>query len=73
MNWMVFENNCDSKKFIAFLDRLRRQVKQKVFLVVDNHRMYHSKKVMQYVEKFKHEIEFFFATLLSRTKPARVS
>lgn len=60
MNWMVFENNCDSKKFIEFLGRLRRQTKQKVFLIVDNHRVHHSKKVKQYVDKFKDEIELFF-------------
>ena len=60
MNWMVFENNCDSKKFIEFLGRLRRQTKQKVFLIVDNHRVHHSKKVKQYVDKFKNEIELFF-------------
>lgn len=60
MNWMVFESNCDSKKFIEFLGRLRRQAKQKIFLIVDNHRIHHSKKVKAYVEKFKHEIEIFF-------------
>ncbi|WP_207386060.1 transposase, partial [Legionella gresilensis] len=65
MNWMVFENNCDSKTFIEFLARLRRQVKQKVFLIVDNHRMHHSKKVKQYVEKYKHDIEIFFTSLQS--------
>lgn len=60
MNWMVFEDNCDSKKFIEFLGRLRRQVKQKVFLIVDNHRVHHSKKVRAYVEQFKDDIELFF-------------
>ncbi|STX81207.1 Transposase and inactivated derivatives [Legionella busanensis] len=65
MNWMVFENNCDSNKFIEFLTRLRRQVKQKVFLIVDNHRMHHSKQVQQYVKTYKHEIEIFFTSLLS--------
>lgn len=72
MNWMVFENNCDSKKFIEFLGRLRRQVKQKVFLIVDNHRMHHSRKVMHYVEKFKNEIEIFFASIFPRAKSSRV-
>lgn len=60
MNWMVFQERFDSKKFIEFLGRLRRQVKQKVFLIVDNLRVHHSKKVAQYVEKFKDEIEIFF-------------
>lgn len=60
MNWMVFEDNCDSKKFIDFLGRMRRQIKQKIFLIVDNCRVHHSKKVQQYVEKYKNEIEIFF-------------
>lgn len=60
MNWMVFEENCDSKKFIEFLGRMRRQVKQKIFLIVDNHRVHHSKKVSQYVDKYKEDIEIFF-------------
>ncbi|MBA3536090.1 MAG: IS630 family transposase [Tatlockia sp.] len=60
MNWMVFEENCDSKKFIEFLGRMRRQVKQKIFLIVDNHRVHHSKKVTQYLGKYKDELEIFF-------------
>jgi transposase len=60
MNWMVFEDNCDSKKFIEFLGRMRRQIKQKIFLVVDNHRVHHSKKVKAWVEKYKDYIEIFF-------------
>ena len=36
MNWMVFEDSFTSKKFIEFLRRLVRQIKQKVFLIVDN-------------------------------------
>jgi transposase len=65
MNWMVFENNCDSQIFIEFLGRLRRQVKQKVFLIVDNHRIHHSKQVQQYVETYKQDIEIFFTSLQS--------
>lgn len=72
MNWMVFEENCDSKKFIEFLGRMRRQIKQKIFLIIDNHRVHHSKRVNAYVEKHKEEIEIFFACLLPGIKPARV-
>jgi transposase len=71
MNWMVFEDNCDSNKFIEFLGRLRRQVKQKVFLIVDNHIIHRSNKVKEYVEKFKSELEIFFTSLLPRAKSAR--
>ncbi|CAM4436756.1 MAG: IS630 family transposase IS1471 [Legionellaceae bacterium] len=66
MNWMVFQETCDSKKFIEFLGRMRRQIKQKIFLIVDNHRIHHSKKVTQYLEKYKDNIEIFFACLLPR-------
>ena len=35
MNWMVFEDNFTSKKCIEFLGRLIRQIKQKIFLILD--------------------------------------
>ncbi len=60
MNWMVFEDNFTSAKFIVFLGRLIRQIKQKVFLILDNHSVHHSKKVKAYVEKHKDSIELFY-------------
>ncbi len=72
MNWMVFEDNCDSDKFIEFLGRLRRQVKQKVFLIVDNHIIHRSNKVKAYIEKFRSELEIFFTSLLPGIKSSRV-
>ena len=60
MNWMVFTDRCDSKKFIEFLGRMRRQINQKIFLIVDNLKVHHSKKVQKYVNQFKEEIEIFF-------------
>lgn len=59
MNWMVFEDSFTSKKFIEFLRRLVRQIKQKVFLIVDNHKVHHSKKVKDYIQKYKDKIELF--------------
>ena len=38
MNWMVFEDNFTSKKCIEFLGGIIRQIKQKVFLILDNHK-----------------------------------
>lgn len=60
MNWMVFEDNFTSKKFISFLGRLVRQIKQKVFLIVDNHKVHHSKKVTAYVDKHKDKLKLFY-------------
>ena len=60
MNWMVFDKNFTSERFIEFLGRMIRQIKQKIFLVVDNHRVHHSKKVRAYVSKRKDRIELFY-------------
>lgn len=60
MNWMVFEDNFTSKKCIEFLGRLIRQIKQKIFLILDNHRVHHSKKVKAYVERHKDKLELFY-------------
>ena len=60
MNWMVFEDSFTSKKCVEFLGRIIRQIKQKVFLILDNHRVHHSKKVKNYVEKHKDLLEIFY-------------
>ena len=60
MNWMVFEDNFDSTKFISFLGRLVSQIKQKIFLIVDNHRVHHSKKVKTYIAKHSDKLELFY-------------
>lgn len=60
MNWMVFEDNFTSEKCVEFLSRMIRQIKQKVFLILDNHRVHHSKKVKAYVEKHKDKLELFY-------------
>ena len=60
MNWMVFQENFTSKQFINFLGRLIRQIKQKIFLILDNHKVHHSKRVQAYVKKHKNKIRLFF-------------
>lgn len=60
MNWRVFEDNFTSQTFVEFLGRLIRQVKQKIFLIVDNHKVHHSKRVRAYVEKHRDRLELFF-------------
>jgi transposase len=60
MNWMVFSDNFTSKHFINFLRRLNRQIKQKVFLILDNHKVHHSKHVQNYINRNKDKIRIFF-------------
>jgi len=47
-------------KFIDFMRRLVADTKRKVFLIIDNLRTHHAKKVSQWLEKHKDEIEVFF-------------
>ena len=60
MNWMVFEDGFASKKFVAFLRRLVRQTRHKVLLIVDNHKVHHSKRVNAYIQKHKNKIESIY-------------
>ena len=45
---------------IDFMRRLVRDTKRKVFLILDNLRIHHAKKVHLWLEKHKDEIEVFF-------------
>ena len=47
-------------KLIDFMRRLITDTPRKVFLILDNLRIHHSKKVKKWIEKHKSEIEVFF-------------
>lgn len=58
--WMIVEENFDTDKFIAFLGALIKDAPQKVFLIVDNLRVHHSKLVKAWAEEHKAQIELFY-------------
>lgn len=60
MNWTVYTKNFTGQKFIEFLSRVMRQANQKVFMIVDNLRGHHSKRVRNYIEKHKDKIALFY-------------
>ena len=60
MRWMVYKGGMNIELFIKFLHRLIKDAERKVFLIVDNLRTHHAKKVSQWIEKHKDEIELFF-------------
>jgi transposase len=60
MRWMVFKGALNSKLFIAFLRRLVKDAKRKVFLILDNLKVHHSRPVKQWVEEHHEQIELFF-------------
>jgi transposase len=60
LRFMLFEENFTSKVFLAFLNRLIKGSKKKIFLIVDNIKVHHAKGVQEWRETNKDKIELFF-------------
>ncbi|MBC6445053.1 MAG: IS630 family transposase [Alphaproteobacteria bacterium GM202ARS2] len=60
MRFMFYDGALNVDLFIAFLRRLIKDAEQKVFLIVDNLKVHHAKKVMTWVTSHAHEIELFY-------------
>ena len=58
--FMVYENALNAATLIKFLKRLAKDAGRKVFLILDNLRVHHSKAVKEWLESHKNEIEVFF-------------
>lgn len=66
MNFKIFEGSFNVTVFINFMRRMIRQRKEKVFLILDNLKVHHSKKARAWVEKHHEEIELFFCLPTAR-------
>jgi len=60
MRWKVFSGALNAHILIGFMERLVRNRKQKIFLVLDNLRVHHSKPVKQWLAKHADKIEVFY-------------
>jgi len=60
MRWMVFHGALNSQLLIKFLKRLVRSAPRKVFLILDNLRVHHSRQVKAWLERNSQAIECFF-------------
>lgn len=60
MRFMLYKNGMKTEKLIDFMERLITDSGKKVFLVLDNLRVHHAKKVMAWVEEHKDRIELFY-------------
>lgn len=58
--WMIIDEAFNSDKLIEFLEALVKDAGRKVFLILDNLRVYHSKPVKAWVEDHKEKIELFY-------------
>jgi transposase len=60
LRFVLYKANMNAEKLIDFMRRLVKDTSQKVFLILDNLRVHHSKKARSWLEKHKTEIEVFY-------------
>jgi len=58
--FMVYEENMNIEIFLKFLRQLIKNQDKKIFLILDNLRVHHAKKVKEWQQKHKDKIEFYF-------------
>jgi transposase len=60
MRWKIFDGALNSDILIDFMRRLVRGAGRKVYLILDNLRVHHSKPVKTWLAKHQHQIEVFY-------------
>ena len=58
--WMIIDEAFNADRLIEFLDALIKDAKRKVFLILDNLRVHHSKPVKAWLAERKTQIEVFY-------------
>ena len=60
MRFMIYKSGFNADVFLNFLRRLIYRQKKKIFIILDNHKVHHCKKAVDWLEKHKDKIEAFF-------------
>ena len=68
VQFMIYTGTMNADRLVEFLGQLIKNKEQKIFLILDNLRVHHSKVVKQWVEDHKKEIELFFLPAYSPEK-----
>lgn len=68
VQFMIYSGTMNADRLIQFLKQLIKNKEQKIFLILDNLRVHHSKIVKQWVEDNKTSIELFFLPSYSPEK-----
>ena len=58
--WMIIDEAFNSDKLIEFLEALTKDAAKKMFLILDNLCVHHSKPVKKWAEKHKNKIGLFY-------------
>ena len=59
LRFMIFEDKFNADVLLAFLKRLLKSVKRKVFLILDGHPVHKAKKVKRWIEANRNWINLF--------------
>ena len=60
VRFMIYQGTMNQQRLICFLERLVRGSKRKVFLILDNLKVHHGKRVTAWLDKHKDKMEVFF-------------
>ena len=60
VRFMTYKGTINAQRFIVFLKRLVKGANKKIFIILDNLRVHHSKIVKKWVEENKDKIELFY-------------
>ncbi|MCS6764170.1 MAG: IS630 family transposase [Candidatus Protistobacter heckmanni] len=60
MRWQAFDGALSADILIDFLRRLVKDAGRKIYLILDNRHVHHSKPVKAWLAEHKHEIEVFY-------------
>lgn len=60
MRFMIYDGGMNAPRLIRFMQRLIRDSERKVFLILDNLRVHHARKVRAWLARHSHEIEVFY-------------
>ena len=60
LRFILYRDNMNADKLIDFMRRLVHDSKRKVYLILDNLRVHHAKKVRAWLEKHREDIEVFY-------------
>ena len=60
VRFMVYEDKMNAETLIKFMDRLIKDSKKKIFMIVDNLKVHHSHVVKDWLKEHKDGIELFF-------------
>jgi len=68
VEFMIYSGTMNADRFLKFLRQLIKNRERKIYLIIDNLKVHHSKIVKEWVEKNKRSIELFFLPSYSPEK-----